>query len=179
MFDGTFFDTSFFEVTTVSAGSGGGGRGYYGFVASRKNKYKFPSSKPKVAKVGEEILSGFVDGIPAARGEEFFMQEVRKLATHRGSQFRMALGAPRNMPGWLEMDALIETVNGYRAFEIDDMSFVHLGQRESAETKVKDLRRMNGLAKYGITPRKGIEHIDAADLDNRMLAKKTIAELQL
>ncbi len=149
------------------------------FKVSRNPQYKFPSSKPKVAKVGEEILSGFVDGIPAARGEEFFMQEVRKLPNHKGSQFRMTLGAPRNMPGWLEMDALIETINGYRAFEIDDMSFVHLGQRESAETKVKDLRRMNGLAKYGITPRKGIEHIDAADLDNRMLAKNTIAELEI
>lgn len=149
------------------------------FKVSKNPQIKFPSSKPKVAKVGEEILSGFVDGIPAARGEEFFMQEIRKLPNHRGSQFRMSLGAPRNMPGWLEMDALIETVMGFRAFEIDDMSFVHLGQRESAETKVKDLRRMNGLLKYGITPHRGIEHIDAADLDNRELAKKKIAELEL
>jgi len=149
------------------------------FKVSTNPQYKFPSSRPKVAKEGEEILSGFVDGIPAARGEEFFMQEVRKLPNHKGSQFRMALGAPRNMPGWLEMDALIETANGYRAFEIDDMSFVHLGQRESAETKVKDGRRMNGLLKYGITPRYGIEHIDAADLDNRQLAKKKIVELQI
>jgi len=149
------------------------------FKVSRNPQYKFPSSKPKVAKVGEEILSGFVDGIPAARGEEFFMQEVRKLPNHRGSQFRMTLGAPRNMPGWLEMDALIQTINGYRAFEIDDMSFVHLGQRESAETKVKDLRRMKGLLKYGITPRYGIEHIDAADLDKRELTRKKSEELKL
>ncbi len=149
------------------------------FKVSKKPQYEFPSNKPKIAKEGEEVLSGFVDGIPAARGEEFFMQEVRKLPNHRGSQFRMALGAPRNMPGWLEMDALVETVGGYRAFEIDDMSFVHLGQRESAEARVKDMRRLNGLLKYGITPMKGIEHIDAADLDNRQLTKKTIAELQL
>jgi len=149
------------------------------FKVSKNPQYKFPSSKPRVAKVGEEILSGFVDGIPATKGEELFLSEVRKLASHKSSQFRMTLGAPRNTPGWLEMDALVETINGYRAFEIDGMTFVHLGQRESAETKVKDLRRMKGLLKYGITPRYGIEHIDAADLDNRELTKKKIEELKL
>jgi hypothetical protein len=149
------------------------------FKVSRNPQVKFPSRKPKVAKVGEEVLSGFVDGMPAKRDEEFFVQEVRKHPNHRGSSFRMALGAPRNMPGWLELDVLVETANGYRAFELDDMSFVHLGQRESAETKVKDMRRMNGLAKYGITPRMGIEHIDASDLEDRQKTKKKLEELRL
>ncbi len=149
------------------------------FKVSKNSQYKFSSNKPKVAKVGEEVLSGFVDGIPAARGEEFFVQEVRKLPTHLGSEFRMTLGAPRNMPGWLEMDVLVRTISGYRAFEIDDMSFVHLGQRESAETKIKDRRRLNGLQTLGVNPLRGIEHIDAADLDDRMLAKKTIDKLEL
>jgi len=149
------------------------------FKVSKNPQYKFPSSKPRVAKLGEEVLSGFVDGIPATKGEELFLREARRHPNHKSSQFRMTLGAPRNMPGWLEMDALIETTNGYRAFEIDGMTFVHLGQRESAETKVKDLRRMKGLLKYGITPRYGIEHIDAADLDNRELTKKKIEDLKL
>lgn len=149
------------------------------FKVSRNPQYKFPSNKPRVAKVGEETLSGYVDGIPAARGEEFFVQEVRKHPNHRSSEFRMTLGAPRNLPGWLEMDVLIETYSGYRAFEIDDMSFVHLGQRESAETVIKDKRRMDGLSKMGIYPRKGIEHLDAADLDDRQLTRKTLRELQL
>lgn len=135
--------------------------------------------KPQFARDGEEALSGFVDGLPAKRDEEFFMQEVRKHPSHRSSEFRMTLGAPRHMPGWLELDALIETFGGFRAFELDDMSFVHLGQRESSETKIKDKRRLDGLATYGINPRKGIEHLDAADLENREMTKALVRELQL
>lgn len=135
--------------------------------------------KPQFARDGEEILTGFVDGLPAKRDEEFFMSEVRKVPTVRSSEFRKTLGAPRHMPGWLELDALIETFGGFRAFEIDDMSFVHLGQRENAETKVKDGRRLAGLAKYGIQPHKGIEHLDAADLETRAMAKSLVRELKL
>lgn len=147
---------------------------------NRKNVGSFSSpGKPQFAREGEEVLTGFVDGIPAKRDEEFFMSEVRKVPTVRSSQFRMAVGAPRHMPGWLELDALIETFGGFRAFEIDDMSFVHLGQREDAETKVKDLRRVAGLAKYGISLHKGIEHLDAADLETRAQTKILVRELRL
>lgn len=136
-------------------------------------------SKPQFARDGEEVLTGYVDGIPAKRDEEFFMSEVRKVPSVKNSTFRMAVGAPRNMPGWLELDALLETMGGFRAFEIDDMSFVHLGQRENAETKVKDLRRVAGLAKYGISVPKGIEHLDAADLETRAQTKNVVRELRL
>ena len=135
--------------------------------------------KPQFARDGEEVLTGFVDGIPAKRDEEFFMSEVRKVPSVKNSTFRMAVGAPRHMPGWLELDALLETMGGFRAFEIDDMSFVHLGQREDAETKVKDLRRVAGLAKYGINVPKGIEHLDAADLETRAQTKNVVRELRL
>lgn len=147
---------------------------------NRANSGNFSSPrKPQFARDGEEALSGFVDGLPAKRDEEFFMSEIRKHPSHRGSEFRKTLGAPRHMPGWLELDALVETFGGYHAFEIDDMSFVHLGQRESAETKVKDGRRMAGLAEYGIIPVKGIEHLDAADLETRAQTKKLVRELNL
>lgn len=144
----------------------------------KREDVKFPSNRPKIAKEGEEILSGYVDGIPAKRDEEFFMQEVRKLPNVRSTEFRMTLGAPRHMPGWLELDALVETYSGYRAFEIDDMSFVHLGMREAAETRLKDIRRKEGLAKYGINIIK-VEHIDAKKLDNRKITKETIQELRV
>lgn len=145
---------------------------------TKRHNVKFPSNKPKTASEGEEVLSGYVDGIPAKRDEEFFMSEARKQQSVRHSEFRMTLGAPRHLPGWLELDALIETYNGYRAFEIDDMSFVHLGMREASETKLKDLRRKDGLAKMGIRVRE-IEHIDAAKLETREDTKKVIRELRL
>ena len=144
----------------------------------RTAQSKFPSNKPKVAVDGEEILSGYVDGMPAKRDEEFFMTEARRRPTVMSSEFRMTLGAPRNMPGWLELDALIETHSGYRAFEIDDLSFVHLGQREAAETVVKDHRRISGLNDIGVNVRK-IEHIDAADLTTRQDTKDLLRKIQL
>lgn len=148
------------------------------FKSVKNDNFKFPSSKQQTAKEGEEILSGYVDGISAKRDEEFFMSEVRKLPNVLSSSFRMAVGAPKNLPGWLELDALIETFTGARAFEIDDMSFVHLGQRESAETKLKDIRRVDGLRKMGINVRT-IEHIDAADLEDRDNTKTKIRELRI
>ena len=148
------------------------------FKRIRKPEEKFPSNKPQIAKDGEEILSGFVDGMPAKRDEEFFMQEIRRLPGVGKTEFRATLGAARFMPGWLELDALVETQRGYRAFEIDDMSFVHLGQRESNETKIKDHRRIDGLKKKGINVRV-IEHLDAADLETRAEAKKLIRKIGL
>lgn len=139
---------------------------------------RFPSHKPKVAKEGEEALSGFYNGLPAKRDEEFFMQEASKLPSVRGVEFRMAIGAPKGLPGWLELDGLLETYNGFRAFEIDDMSFIHLGQRENAETMVKDLRRIVGLQDKGIFINK-VEHIDAADLTTREAARQLLRKLNL
>lgn len=137
---------------------------------------RFPNRKPQVAKEDEEILSGFVDGIPAKRDEEFFMQELRKRPSVQESEFRKALGAPKGLPGWLELDALVRTYNGFRAFEIDDMSFIHAGAREAAETKVKDGRRLAGLRMKGISVRQ-IEHLDAKDLETRADAKRLLRKL--
>lgn len=139
---------------------------------------RFNGRKPQTASEGEEILSGYVDGMPAKRDEEFFMLEARKLPTVKYSEFRVSLGAPRGVPGWLELDALVDTYSGWRAFEIDDLSFVHLGQRENAETMTKDLRRVNGLRKRGINV-SHIEHVDAADLKTRNMAKDLLRKINL
>ena len=144
----------------------------------RKQEQKFPSRRPQVAKVGDEVLSGYVDGFPAARGEEFLVSELRKSRNVRNVSFRMAVGAPRNMPGWLELDLLVETYNGFRAIEVDDMSFVHRGGREEAESKVKDLRRVAGLQKMGYNVRE-IEHIDDDKLQDRQLTRRTLEELRI
>lgn len=144
----------------------------------RKQEQKFPSRRPQVAKVGDEVLSGYVDGFPAARGEEFLVSELRKSRNVRNVSFRMAVGAPRNMPGWLELDLLVETYNGFRAIEVDDMSFVHRGGREEAESKVKDLRRVAGLQAMGINVRT-IEHVDDDKLQDRQLTRRTLEELRI
>ena len=147
-------------------------------IIRRKDEKLPPARRPQVARVGEEVLSGYIDGFPAARGEEFLVTELRKSRNVRNVSFRMAVGAPRNLPGWLELDVLVETFNGYRAFEVDDMSFVHRGGREEAESKVKDLRRLTGLQKMGYNVRV-IEHIDDDKLQDRQLTRKTLEDLRI
>lgn len=147
-------------------------------IIRKKEEKAPPARRPQVARDGEEILSGYIDGFPAARGEEFLVTELRKSRNVRNVSFRMAVGAPRNLPGWLELDLLVETYNGYRAFEVDDMSFVHLGGRETNESKVKDLRRVAGLRKMGYNVRE-IEHIDDDKLQDRQLTRRTLEELRI
>ena len=141
------------------------------YKVSRK-KPPISSSKPEFADTPER-LTGSIKGMPAAKGEERFANALR------GYEFRFRInptGIPRGMPGWLELDFLINTPFGYRAIEIDDMEFVHRGVRKSAEMVLKDNRRKKGLAGMGIDVRE-IEHIDTALLETQEDANTVVRNL--
>jgi hypothetical protein len=135
-----------------------------------------PSRKPTFAKEAEQ-LTGTVNGIAAVQGEERFARALRKDSKARRFYFRVnPTTVPRGFPGWLELDFLVETNFGWRAFEIDGMDFVHRGIRKAAEMVVKDLKRREGLAKMGISVR-DIEHVDEASLQTQEAADKTVKNL--
>jgi len=133
-------------------------------------------AKPRIAR-DQEDLTGFVQGKPASDDEERFMRVVLGSKAVDGAYFRFILGA-RGMPGWLELDCLAKTRFGHRAFEVDDMTFVHKGQREREETQIKDIRRKNMLADLGIMVRE-IEHVDAKHLQSMSQARETVRRLSL
>jgi hypothetical protein len=124
-----------------------------------------------------EILSGQFQGKTASDDEERFLLAVSKQPNVQSLWFRFTLGA-KYMPGWLELDALVKTFHEYKAFEIDDMTFVHRGEREMNESKVKDLKRIEMLAKLGVAVRE-IRHVDAALLTSKEQAVITVRNLQL
>lgn len=147
-------------------------------------KYKTPNKrpaphviKPRIAAEAEQ-LSGQVKGIDAAQGEERFARALNGVVNNY--YFRInPTGVPTGMPGWLELDFLVQTRNfAWRAFEIDGMEFVHRGARKAAEALVKDLRRREGLAGMGIVVQE-IEHVDEGKLQTLDDAKRTVRELQL
>jgi hypothetical protein len=146
-------------------------------------QYKIPAKtpaphtqKPSFATEAEQ-LSGQVRGIDAAMGEERFAKALNKHKSVREYYFRVnPSGVPRGMPGWLELDFLVQATAGWRAFEIDNMEFVHRGQRKGAEMVLKDNLRKKGLANMGIIVRE-IEHIDEADLQTVEDAQRVAREL--
>ena len=144
------------------------------YLKLKKNKNKPIKSRPKFSKE-EETLTGVVQDKPAAEGEE----RLAKTLSKRKMKFAFGTnptGIPTGMPGWLTLDFLVETRFGIRAFEIDDLEFIHKGQREKAEQLIKDARRLEGLNKQGYNVRK-IEHIDNAKLLTQDDADKTGREL--
>lgn len=139
-----------------------------------KEEVKLPKAKrAKFASEAEQLL-GSVKGMDAKQGEERFAKALDEIGEVLGYQFRIAVGAPRGMPGWKELDFLIQTIYGYTAVEIDDMSFVHLGKQ--AEMTMEDGIRIAGLADMGVNVRQ-IEHVDNARLQNQEDAARAVKEL--
>ena len=95
-----------------------------GFVPPRAEKPKY------VGDDKEEQLLGEVQGMPASQGEERMARALSKAGIQY--QFRYSVGAPRNMPGWKELDFLIQHRGLVYAVEVDT-AFTH---REKQNTDV-------------------------------------------
>lgn len=140
--------------------------------------------KPRHHALKEGItLTGNVQAKPAAADEERFAIALTK----RGLTFWFRLNptnVPTGLPGWVELDFLVETTGlktmqkagMYKAIEIDDLTFVHSGQRKHADMVLKDQKRLFGLAQKGILLPE-IEHIDAALLTSVKDADKLVKKL--
>jgi len=140
------------------------------YLQIKKNKSK-PFKKRQKFSREVETLTGEVQGKPAAEGEERFAKTLRK----RNLQFWFNINptnVPKGKPGWLTLDHLVKTRFGFRAFEIDDLEFIHKGQRKKAEDALKDERRLDGLNRKGYNIRK-IEHIDNAKLKTQESSDET------
>lgn len=129
--------------------------------------------RAKFAKEGE-ILTGKVKGIDAKADEERFAKGLNRYPDVRQYFFRLAVGAPRGMPGWKELDFLIETFHGWVAVEVDDMEFVHKGK--TSEMQMADLQRITGLKDIGVDVHE-IHHVPAARLADEQGVDQVIREL--
>lgn len=122
----------------------------------------------------EEELSGFVNGLQAAQGEERLVRTTRK-GIQKGSVrnffFRISPGVPKGVPGWKELDLLVVLVGRNLAFSVKDMSFVHANAADQAQDSLNEIILLQRLRAIGYdTPR--IISIDASRLETQEGADK-------
>lgn len=131
----------------------------------------------------QTILTGNVQAKPAAADEERYAIALTK--QHLTFWFRLnPTNVPIGLPGSVELDFLVEMTglptmqhSGlYKAIEIDDLTFIHFGQRKKADMIIKDQKRIEGLARWGIQVPE-IIHVDAARLSTQQGADQAVKEI--
>ena|ERR1044072_4003888 len=101
-----------------------------------KFKVKKPSthiplpSQPVISDIEAEALTGTVQNVQASAPEERMAKALDKSGI--SYRFRFTVGAPRGLPGWKELDFLIESNGLLYAYEVDT-AFTH---REKAYADV-------------------------------------------
>lgn len=120
-----------------------------------------------------EVLSGEVQGMKASALEERF---ARALDKERISyQFRYTIGAPRGLPGWKELDYLIERNGQIYAVEVDS-AFTHRNKGES--DRLHDAIVLSELEQEGFQAFPQVIHLQGeTDLINQRQADATANKL--
>ncbi len=121
----------------------------------------------------QETLSGNVKGFKASAPEERAVRAVVKRPSVVNYLFRMTIGAERNMPGFKELDLLVETHSLWYAIEIDS-AFTH--RAKGTSDILHDAIILQNLKHLNIYPR--VIHLDQdADLANQKMADQTFRNL--
>ena len=113
----------------------------------RKHVSDLPATtKPSFAQDEPEVLTGVVQGKPASMGEERFARSLSTSQNVTGFEFRMTVGAQRNMPGFKELDFAVSTMTMMYAIEIDT-PFTH--RNKASSDILHDAIVLKSLAKKG------------------------------
>lgn len=124
-------------------------------------------SKPFVVKEKEQ-LSGMVRGMGASDIEERFARSLDRMGV--SYWFRLPVGAPRGMPGYNELDFLVNS-GGYYPIQIDG-EYSHLGKE--AKDMIADARIMEELKQYSPMP---IIHVIYTKLGNQKASDMVAREI--
>lgn len=121
-----------------------------------------------------EVLTGSVQNMKASVGEERFARALDRYEKVLGYQFRVAVGAPRNLPGWNELDFLVDVSDGmYRAVEIDSV-FSH--RDKQYKDRLHDAVLVQELQYLSLFPT--VLHVDIdRDLADQDMANRTVRRL--
>jgi hypothetical protein len=131
---------------------------------------------------GQEVESqytGQIDGYKASQGEENFLKAAYKNGGIMNHIFRMSLGAPRNKPGYKELDFLLTSKSGeHIAIQIRDYDFIHKGQSSEGKDMATDSFLLQELAKEGVTVRGNkILTVSDDDVATPELAKRAVEDI--
>jgi hypothetical protein len=122
-----------------------------------------------------ELFTGQVKGFKASAGEERGANALYQNQQVRNFWFRLVIGAEgRNLPGWKELDYLIETSGGmYYAVEVDS-AFTH--RDKGTSDILHDALVLEALRHLNIYPQVIRWDIDR-DLPDARTARQTVKNL--
>jgi hypothetical protein len=154
---------------------------------------KFPKqrtfSPPKATRGGntsffkkekEENLSGKINGLKAAQGEERLARALDrriKAGTVRTFYFRSSPGMQKsNATLWRELDFEIFTLSGTMAVSVEGSAYVHRGESKRNQDKLNEVLLMSRLAKVG-RPVAKIERVFDYELKDQAGAETVLKRL--
>jgi hypothetical protein len=139
----------------------------YKIKTPRKQTPYMVVSKPTVV-VEKEQLFGVVRDMKASDIEERFARSLDRMGV--SYWFRLPVGAPRGMPGYNELDFLVQS-GGYYPIQIDG-EYSHLGKE--AKDMIADARIMEELKQYSPMP---ITHVMYMKLSNQKASDMVAREI--
>ena len=118
----------------------------------------------------QEVLTGQIGDMKASAPEERFARALDKLGIQY--QFRLALGGPRNAPGFFELDFLFPRRSLYYAVEIDS-AFSH--RDKVYRDRLHDAMVLKELDYLGLYPQ--VLHFDMErDLTDQHAADQSVRQ---
>lgn len=141
--------------------------------ATRGGNYGF------ITKEKETPLTGKVNGLKAAQGEERMARVLEKkmqAGVVKRYYFRSSPGMPKGTPLWRELDFEIFLPSGTIAVSVEGASFVHRGESARNKDKISELLIMERLAKLGRAVPK-IERVFDYELTTQKDAEKAVKKL--
>jgi len=127
----------------------------------------------------DENLTGQVNGLSAAKGEERLARALNKrikAGTVRSFFFRSSPGMRKGQPGWKELDFEISTVYGTVAISVEGAEFVHRGESKRNQDKLNELLLMERLEMIG-RPVSKIERVFDYELKTQKDAENVLKRL--
>ena len=121
-----------------------------GFTPPRQTR---GGSKTFIDRPKEVPLTGLVQGLKAAQGEERFSRTLNKGVNKglvRGYYFRSSPGLPKGIQGWKELDFLVFGTHDIKAISVKGEDFVHKGEVARQQDRLNELIILSRLAAEGI-----------------------------
>lgn len=102
-----------------------------------------------------ELLSGYIQGAKASDIEERFARALSTSKRVDGFKFRFPVISPRNMPGQLEIDFVVQSAGLIYCFQVDG-EIAHKGIGKQQDDRRKDVLVNSFMKQYNAFPVKRI-----------------------
>jgi hypothetical protein len=153
------------------------------FPPVRKSRPAIDKRSPAsdVEHIPPEALSGMIQGkVADSAAEERFAQSLAKDPRVMNYWYKLEdLVAPKGMPGWKQLDFLVQSVGGqYTAVAMADLTFVHHGAASNSTDALDSMLFKNALASQGINIDQ-VQWLDASKYDTQEASDQQVRDMMI